>query len=51
MALPLGELSPLVTERGLKPFLNEKINLCAHTTKIPIDIQIGKSQNLQTKGL
>ena len=31
MALPLGELSPQVTERVLPPFLNNKINLCAHT--------------------
>ena len=31
LALPLGELSPQVTERVLPPFLNNKINLCAHT--------------------
>ena len=49
MALPLGELSPQVTERVLQPFLNHKINLCAHTTKIPVDIPVGESQDLQTK--
>ena len=45
LALPLGELS----ERGLQPFLNDNINLCAHTAKIPVDIPVGESQNLQTK--
>ena len=49
LALPLGELSPQVTERALQPFLNGKINLCTHTTKIPVDIPVGESQNLQTK--
>ena len=49
LALPLGELSPQVTERVLQPFLNNKINLCAHTTKIPVDIPVGESQNLQPK--
>ena len=49
LALPLGELSPQVTERALQPFLNHKINLCAHTAKIPVDIPVGESQNLQTK--
>ena len=49
LALPLGELSPQVTERVLQPFSNDKINLCAHTTKIPVDIQVGESQNLQPK--
>ena len=49
LALPLGELSPQVTERVLPPLLNNKINLCAHTTKIPVDIPVGESQNLQTK--
>ena len=48
-ALPLGELSPQVTERVLQPFSNDKINLCAHTTKIPVDIPVGESQNLQPK--
>jgi len=51
LALPLGELSPQVTERGLQQFLNGKINLFAYTTKIPVNILIGKSQNLQTKSL
>ena len=37
LALPLGELSPQVTERVLQPFSNDKTNLCAHTTKIPVD--------------
>ena len=49
LALPLGELSPQVTERALQPFLNSKINLCAHTTKIFVNIPVGESQNLQTK--
>ena len=49
LALPLGELSPQVTERVLLPFSNDKINLCAHTTKIPVDIPVGESQNLQPK--
>ena len=49
LALPLGELSPQVTERALQPFSNDKINLCAHTTKIPVDIPVGESQNLQPK--
>ena len=30
LALPLGELSPQVTERVLQPFSNDKINLCTH---------------------
>ncbi|OLA40746.1 MAG: hypothetical protein BHW31_02115 [Firmicutes bacterium CAG:110_56_8] len=34
MALPLGELSPQVTERVVQSFLNGEINLYAHTTKI-----------------
>ena len=49
LALPLGELSPQVTERVLQPFSNDKINLCAHTTKIPVYIPVGESQNLQPK--
>ncbi len=49
LALPLGELSPQVTERALQPFSNDKINLCAHTTEIPVDIPVGESQNLQPK--
>ena len=36
LALPLGELSPQVTERDLQPFSNDKINLCAHITEIPV---------------
>ena len=47
LALPLGELSPKVTERVLQTLLNGKINLFAHTTKIPVDIPVGKSQNIQ----
>ena len=50
LALPLGDLSPQVTERVLQSFSNDKINLCAHTTKIPVDIPVGESQNLQAKG-
>ena len=50
LALPLGELSPQVTERVLQPFSNDKINLCTHITEIPVDIPVGESQNLQTKG-
>ena len=34
LALPLGELSPKVTERGLQAFLNGDINLCARAAKI-----------------
>ena len=49
LALPLGELSSQVTERALQPFSNDKINLCAHTAKILVDIPVGKSQNLQPK--
>ena len=36
LALPLGELSPQVTERVLQPFSNDKINLCTHITEIPV---------------
>ena len=32
LALPLGELSPKVTERALQALLNGNINLCAHAT-------------------
>ncbi len=49
LALPLGELSPQVTERVLQPFSNDKINLCTHITEIPVYIPVGESQNLQTK--
>ena len=50
LALPLGELSPQVTERVLQPFSNDKINLCTHITEIPVYIPVGESQNLQPKG-
>ena len=40
LALPLGELSPQVTERALQPILNGNVNLFAHTTKIPVDIPV-----------
>ena len=43
LALPLGELSPQVTERVLQPVLNGNVNLFAHTTKIPFNISVGKS--------
>ena len=49
LALPLGELSPTVTERALQPVLNSKVNLYAHAVKIPVGISIGESQNLQVK--
>ena len=49
LALPLGELSPQVTERALQPFSNNKINLCTHITEIPVYIPVGESQNLQPK--
>ena len=49
LALPLGELSPQVTERVLQPFSNDKINLFTHITEIPVYIPVGESQNLQTK--
>ena len=42
LALPLGELSPQVTERVLQPILNGNVNLFAHTTKISGNIQVGK---------
>ena len=48
-ALPLGELSPQVTERALQPFLNDKIDLFTHITEIPVNIPVGESQNLQPK--
>ena len=50
LVLPLGELSPQVTERVLQPFSNDKINLCTHITEITVYIPVGESQNLQTKG-
>ncbi len=46
MALPLGELSPQVTERVLQSFLNDNINLFTHITEISVDITVGESQNL-----
>ena len=49
LALPLGELSPKVTERALQAFLNGDINLRAHAAKIHINIPVGKTQNLQSK--
>ena len=47
LGLPLGELSPQVTERVLQPVWNDNINLLAHITKIPVNITVGKSQKLQ----
>ena len=38
-----------MTERGLQPVLNGNINLFAHTTKIPVNITVGKTQNLQAQ--
>ena len=49
LALPLGELSPKVTERAFLPVLNGKINLFAHTAKISVNIPVGKSQNIQAQ--
>ena len=49
LALPLGELSPKVTERALQALLNGTINLCAYAAKILVDIPVGKTQNLQSK--
>ena len=49
LALPLGELSPKVTERVLQALLNGDINLCAHAAKIHINISVGKTQDLQSK--
>ena len=46
LALPLGELSPQVTERVLQSFLNDNINLFTHITEISVDITVGESQNL-----
>ena len=45
MALPLGELSPKVTERVLQAFLNGDI----HAAKIHINISVGETQDLQSK--
>ena len=50
LALPLGELSPQVTERVLQPFSDDKIDLFTHITEIPVNIPVGESQNLQPKG-
>ena len=49
LALPLGELSPQVTERVLQSILNGHVNLFAHTTKISVDLPVEKTQNLQAK--
>ena len=49
LALPLGELSPEVTERVLQTLLNGYINLFAHTTKISVHIPVGKLQNIQAQ--
>ncbi len=49
VALPLGELSPQVTERGLQLALNCTVNLCAHAAKLSVDFPVGKPQNLQTQ--
>ena len=43
LALPLGELSPQVTERALQPVLNGYVNLFTHTTKISVNFSVGKS--------
>ena len=43
LALPLGELSPQVTERVSQPALNDYVNSFAHTIKILVNIPIGKS--------
>ncbi len=49
LALPLGELSPQVTERVLQSILNGEVNLRAHAVKIPVDLLVGESQNLQAE--
>jgi hypothetical protein len=49
LALPLGELSPQVTERVLQTVLYDEVNLCANAPEIPVDLPIGESQHLQTK--
>ena len=49
LALPRGELSPKVTERAFLLVLNGNINLFAHTTKIAVNIPVGKSQNIQSQ--
>ena len=38
-----------VTERALQALLNGHINLCAHATKISVNIPVGKSQNSQAQ--
>ena len=49
LALPLGELSPKVTERVLQTLLNGDINLCAYAAKIHINISVGETQDLRSK--
>ncbi len=47
--LPLGELSPQVTERALQPVLDRNVYLFAHTTKVSVDVPVGKSQDFQAQ--
>ena len=49
LALPLGELSPQVTERVLQPVMNGNVDLFTNTAKIPVNLPVGKTQNLQTQ--
>ena len=49
LALPLGELSPKVTERAFQALLNGHINLLAHPTKFSVNLPVGKSQNFQAQ--
>ena len=49
LALPLGELSPKVTERAFLLVLNGNINLFAHTTKISVNITVGKRKTFKPR--
>ena len=46
LALPLGELSPQVTERGIRSFLNHKVYLFANTLEFASYISIGEPEYL-----
>ena len=50
LALPLGELSPQVTERALQPFSNDKINLCTHRLPSPSSLRSATSPKGRGKG-
>ncbi len=49
LALPLGELSPQVTERVSQSVLNDDVNLFAYTIEISANLSIGKPKKLQAQ--